>query len=139
MRRDPLGAAAASGVKPPFWRRRSTQLAAALVLLLLVSPVLQLSHQHMLDFPEGFLVRRGQRVDPHRAGMDAFVGDDGALLRQSLRSWQADEARAGHVRDDATALALQRLHAAQQELLKGSGPEDAELRNWTQAELQGFL
>ena len=102
----------------------------AAVLLLLVSPVLQLSHHHFFLLPEGFLVRRGERVDPHKAGMGAFVGEDGALLRQSLQSWrQADEAREAQ-ENDATRLELERLHSAQQELLQLGG--DVEMVKWTQ-------
>ena len=113
----------------PWWSRRSAQLASLAAVLLLVSPVLQLSHHHFFILPEGFAVHRGQRVDPHKAGMSAFVGEDGALLRQSLQSWrQADEAR--ELENDATRLELERLHSAQQELLHLGG--DAALVKWTQ-------
>ena len=129
MRRDPAGAAAASGSRP-WYSRRSAQLASLAAVLLLVSPVLQLSHHHFFLLPEGFLVRRGERVDPHKAGMGAFVGEDGALLRQSLQSWrQADEAR-NENENDATRLELERLHSAQQELLHLGG--DAAIVEWTQ-------
>jgi hypothetical protein len=119
----------------PLLRSRSVQLTALAALLLLAGPVMQLLQERRAGH-----ALRGQRRDPHRLGMGAFVGDTAqhAHAVSAVSQWQAVEAKraaagraeiarqAGQSADAAAALEaavsahaeLDRLHQQQREMIE---------------------
>ncbi len=145
MRRNAAGEAAVSG-RPACLSRRAAQLLALVMLLLLAGPMTQFVFEWLL--PSGVRhARRGEREEPHRIGMAAFVGSDAALQRavSAVSSWHAEEAARQQAQrdDDATHAELERLHAQQREMvqlhLAGAGDQaeqqQAEQLRWAQVSL----
>ena len=119
----------------PLLRSRTVQLTALAALLLLAGPVMQLLQERRAGH-----ATRGQRRDPHRLGMGAFVGDtpQHAHAVSAVSQWQAVEAKraaagraemarqAGQSADAAAALEaavsahaeLDRLHQQQREMIE---------------------
>ena len=119
----------------PLLRSRTVQLTALAALLLLAGPVMQLLQERRAGH-----ATRGQRRDPHRLGMGAFVGDtpQHAHAVSAVSQWQAVEAKraaagraemarqAGQSADATAALEaavsahaeLDRLHQQQREMIE---------------------
>jgi hypothetical protein len=119
----------------PLLRSRTVQLTALAALLLLAGPVMQLLQERRAGH-----ATRGQRRDPHRLGMGAFVGDTAqhAHAVSAVSQWQAVEAKraaagraemarqTGQSADAAAALEaavsahaeLDRLHQQQREMIE---------------------
>jgi hypothetical protein len=134
--------AGAAAPPAPCLRSRAAQLAGVAALLLLAGPVTQLLHEAFL--PHGVRhASRGQRDDPHRLGMHAFVGATAHAHDHhvsAVASWHADEAKRAAAAAEAAARAepqqgaqsaaealaaavsahveLDRLHAQQREMIE---------------------
>jgi hypothetical protein len=133
MRRDPAGAAHASGLKPSV--PRAWRLLAACLLLLLAGPVSQVGYERLL--PSGLRhARRGEREEPHLEGMAAFTGSDAtAHAVSAVSSWRANRQRSASTAKLATATQaeLERLHFQQREMVQlHLGPAGAEVESWAQ-------
>ena len=131
MRRDPAGAALASGLKPSV--PRAWRLLAACLLLLLAGPVSQVGYERLL--PSGLRhARRGEREEPHLEGMAAFTGSDAAAHAVSaVSSWRAKERARERAASTATHAELERLHFQQREMVQlHLGPASMEVERWAQ-------
>jgi hypothetical protein len=159
------GGAAAPAPAPaaPWHRSRAAQLAALALMLLLAGPVTTLLHEAFL--PHGVRhAERGQREQPHKLGMAAFVGGGGAHAHavSAVTAWHADEAAAAHAAarselmrqasQSASATAaltaaisahaeLDRLHAHQREMIgfhAAAQGDEAQADEWARAELRDY-